>query len=105
MKWILFTALAAWFVFGSLKKTVANWLWENDAAPWESVDAFYYPNRSDLSKDLRRSGLKNVRECRDWVDSISRQFNDPGITHGDYECGVGYLDDYGPLRVYRTTVR
>jgi hypothetical protein len=105
MKWLFLLGLGFWALFGSPKKDVANWFWSDQAAPWETVDAFYYPNRSDLSRDQRASGLASVDACRTWVDHVSRAHNDVGITRGDYECGVGYLDDFAGMRVYRTTVR
>jgi hypothetical protein len=106
LKWTVWLAIAAWFLFGSPSKDVANWFWSEDAAPWESVDAFYYPDRNDLERDVRQFGLEDVGACRRWVYAQASAHEDPGITRGDYECGVGYLESLGyGLRVYRATVR
>jgi hypothetical protein len=101
MQWLFVLVLGLWVLFGSPKKDVANSLWSDQAAPWESVDAFYYPNRSDLSRHQRAAGLASVDACRAWVNDVSAAHNDIGVKRGDYECGVGYLG----MRVYRTTVR
>jgi hypothetical protein len=98
--------IVGWFAFGTPPGDVADWLWPDDAAPWETVDAFYYPNRSDLTRDVRKFDLDNVDGCRSWVNVQAHAHNDPWITQGDYECGVGYIESLGlGLRVYRTTVR
>ncbi len=57
MPWIVIAAIGLWFFFGTPAKTLANWFWTDSAAPWETVDAFYYPDRSDLTNNLyaRRS--------------------------------------------------
>lgn len=99
-------AIIGWFVVGTPTRDVADWLWADDAALWETVDAFYYPDRSDLTRDVRQFDLDNVDGCRSWVNSQAHAHNDAGMTRGDYECGVGYIESLGlGLRVYRTTVR
>ena len=105
MQWLLLLGLGGWAIFGSPTKDVANWFWSNEAAPWETVDAFYYPDRNDLSRDQRAYGLESVDACRAWVNGVAHSHNDIGIRRGSYECAVGYLEDFGDLRVYRTTVR
>ncbi|WP_141245827.1 hypothetical protein [Mesorhizobium sp. WSM3862] len=97
--------IGAWFLFGDPGKTVANWWWPNDAAPWETVDAFYYPNVGDLSIVQQKHGLKDVQACRDWVSAAAYIARDPMMTHSDYECGLGKPKDYqGMMNVYRATV-
>ena len=49
MGWLITIGIGLWFFLGEPAKDVANWFWENSAAPWEEVDAFYYPNRSNLT--------------------------------------------------------
>ena len=103
---LILIALAAWAYFGSPKRDVADWFWKDDAAPWETVDAFYYPDRQNLSVDVRRLGIATVSECRAWVAAQAASRNDPGIQRGSYECGVGFQYLFaGNLRVYRRTVR
>lgn len=105
MPLILLILVGAWFLFGSPSKTAANWFWPDREAPWETIDAFYYPNREDMSVFLRLSGLGNAQECRDWVFSMASIEEDPGMLRGDYECGVGFIEDFGGMSVYRLTVK
>jgi hypothetical protein len=105
VRWFFILALVAWFLFGDPPKSVANWFWPNSAAPWETVDAFYYPDRSDLGSFQSRRGLNTVQECRDWVYSVAESRGDDYLTRGDYECGVDLLEIYRGLSVYRLTVR
>ncbi|GEO13526.1 hypothetical protein MAE02_12220 [Microvirga aerophila] len=105
MRWILIVGLLLWAIFGSPKSDIASWIWGDEAAPWETVDAFYYPDRNDLTKDRRSSGLSSVDACRTWINGVSRSFNDVGVKRGDYECGVGHIRDFGSMKVYRVTVR
>ncbi len=91
----------------SPKETVANLFYANDAAPWETVDAFYYPDRADLTISQSRMGLVDIAGCRDVVRSMAALNNDPQLLRGDYECGVGRIDkpEYAGVNVYRLTIR
>lgn len=102
---IIVILLVVWAIFGTPLKDVANWFWPESAAPWESVDAYYYPDRYDLSKELSASDVGGLGDCRAWVDYQARLKDDPGILRGDYECGVGEVENLGDLRVYRITIR
>lgn len=105
MPLIILIALGLWFAFGEPFKTVANWFWASDAAPWESVDAFYYPDRNNLSVFNLISGFGSVDGCRTWIYTTAAANGDPGLVRGDYECGVQKLDTFMGLSVYRTTVK
>ena len=105
MGWVFVIGLIAWFFFGSPPKDVANFLWSDGAAPWENVDPIYYPNANDLTKDQSGPRVTTVAECRDWVYAEAARQNDPRLVRGDYECGVGFIESWGGLRVYRITVR
>ncbi len=83
----------------------ADWFWPENAAPWESVDAYYYPDRNNLSIDSRAYDLKTIDECRDWVSMTAEKYNDANLDRGDYECGVGFIESFGSGRVYRITTR
>jgi hypothetical protein len=85
------------------KTQVAGWFWPSSAAPWEQVDAFYYPDRNNLLSDERHLNVGSVEACRAWVSSRAAARGDPSIALGDYECGVGYLRNSGDMRVYRLT--
>lgn len=105
MPLIILAAIGLWFLFGQPAKTVANWLWGSDAAPWETVDAFYYPDANNLAIVNIVSDFDSVQACRDWVYSAAAANGDVGLERGDYECGVQKLDTYMGMLVYRTTVR
>lgn len=105
MRWIILFAIGAWLLLGNPSKNVANWFWPDSAAPWEKVDAFYYPNGSDLGVFLAQRDLNSVQECRDWVFSMAASRDDPILILGDYECGVEQIEGIGGLSVYRLTVR
>lgn len=105
MIWILLFLFASWFYFGDPPKDLANLFWENDAAPWETVDAYYYPNRNNLHHYEEMLGLPSVEHCREWVRAVAAINGDSALARGGYECAIEILDYYGGLPVYRTTVR
>ena len=106
MFWIVVVAAGLWFALGTPAKTAANWFWPDSAAPWESVDAFYYPDRSDLTESQAVRGLKDVDACRGAVNSMAYLANDPAISRGDYECGIGPTGQkLGSISVYRVTAK
>ena len=103
---LFFCALLAWATLGSPKQDAANIFWGDNPAPWEQVDAFFYPSRSNLLVDVRRLNLRSLDECRNWVREQARQNGDSSLSRGSYECGVGFLGTVaGSLRMYRRTVR
>jgi hypothetical protein len=104
MRALIIIGLILWFIFGDPGRTVAGWFWEYDAAPWERVDAFYYPDRSNLEKVQQHSNVGGVPECRAWVNKMAAAKGDPYMRRGDYECGVGEPKDMYGMKVYRTTV-
>ena len=79
--------------------------WHDTNAPWESVVAYYYPDRSDLSIHIHSGTLASAEACGHWVATAAALNNDPSLARGDYECGVGYQNSTEPLTVYRLTVR
>ena len=102
---LLVVALVGWFVFGDPPKTVANFWWPAVAAPWETVDAFYYPDRSNLYLVQQQAGLASVNACRDWANGAAYAHGDPGMARSDWECGLGKPRAWGDLKVYRATVK
>jgi hypothetical protein len=38
--------LIVWGALGNPTQTIAGWLWPHSPAPWEGVDAYYYPTRA-----------------------------------------------------------
>ena len=105
MPYVIAILIGLWFWLGDPPKTVANMFWENDAAPWETVDAYYYPNRNDLTVFRSAFGFNSVDDCRSWVRFAAASNNDVGLTRGDFECGVGRIDAFGGMTVYRITTR
>lgn len=97
--------LVLWFVFGDPKTTIANWFWPEAPAPWESVDGFYYPDSSNLLISESALGLANVEACRTWARASANRINDLAFDQSTYECGVGFKEFAGKLRIYRLTVR
>lgn len=106
MAYLLIIGVAVWFWLGDPPRTVAGWFWEHEAAPWERVDAFYYPSRLDMTKHQQVDDVGSVETCRDAVYAIAAGHGDPDIQRGDYECGVGprYYAPWG-MNIYRITVR
>jgi catabolite regulation protein CreA len=71
----------------------------------KQVDAFYYPDRLDLTVHVAKYDVGSVEECRDWVYSRAAERGDPDMERGDYECGVDPIRQVGDLTVYKETVR
>jgi hypothetical protein len=68
------------------------------------VDAFYYPDKSNLRVSLETHDVGGLAQCRTWANSAAAKQNDPRLERGDYHCGVGYLYAQGSLNS-RLTVR
>lgn len=100
-----FLLLLAGLCLFAFRGTIADWLWPNSAAPWEEVDAFYYPKKTNLPVDKRAYGLASVENCRQWVFQKAALNGDPRLEDGDYECGVGFMRNVGDLRMYRLTLQ
>jgi hypothetical protein len=105
MALVIIAGLALWFFVGEPRVTIANWIWPETPAPWEDVDAVYYPDRDNSLVDVSAPHVGTVEACRAWVYDRAAGNSDPALTRGDYECGVGSLRNMGSLRVYRLTVR
>ncbi len=89
MGWVFCGVVLLWLVFGNPGSSIAGWFWPETNAPWEQVNAFYYPDSGDLTQDKRQMDVGSVEACRDWVDEQARAVGDPDMLNGDYECGVG----------------
>lgn len=85
---------------------IANKLYKDKPAPWELVDAFYYPNKNNLARHVEYKGFNSLESCRWWARLQAQNYKDPTFTNSTYECGVGYIGDkYQGLNVYRLTVQ
>ena len=102
---VIIGGLAWWFVVGEPIVTIVNRFWPETPAPWEDVDAVYYPDRGNLLVEVSAPHVGTVEACRAWVYDRAAANSDPTLTRGDYECGIGFLRNMGSLRVYRLTVR
>lgn len=72
----------------------------------QQVDAFYYPDRQDLTVYELIVDVGSVEGCRDAVLSAAAKMGDPNLQRGDYECGVGPTgEEFGGMRVYEETVK
>ena len=71
------------------------------------VDAYYYPDRTDLSEYDVAYDVGSVEACREWVEDKAFENNDQRLERGDYECGIDpeKNSSFGGLTVYRETVR
>ena len=72
-----------WYWLSDPQKDLADWFFKEDAAHWETVNAFYYPDRNDLSIWRTGTELPNVQACRDWVCSMAVPYRGPGLMRGD----------------------
>jgi len=101
IKFVLITVVIHYLIFGSAKKDLGNMLWPEDAAPWETVDAYYYPDDSDPSRFETATGLENKEQCRDWAYAAAARNRDPDLAQGDYECGIGKVNEFESITIYR----
>jgi hypothetical protein len=69
------------------------------------VDAFYYPDRDDLTDVHAAYELADIKACQDWVFALANVSGDASLSRGDYECGIGLIDGTRGIRVYRNTIR
>lgn len=51
----------------------------------DSWRAIIYPNKNDLTKDIRLAEFKSLEECRSAASSYISANN---FTNADYECGL-----------------
>lgn len=103
IKWIVTAILVLWVLFGHPLSFIANTFWSESNAPWEKVDAFYYPDASDLSVWESQVDVGSIQECRDWVENSASKNGDEDLRQGDYECGVGCKSDNG-FNICRLTI-
>lgn len=93
-KTVVLAGVLIWLVVGEPIDDVADFLadllYSDRSAPWETVDAFYYPDKSDLAVDVRQYHLPTVDDCRKWARRQAAERGDFGMLAGDYECGVGF---------------
>jgi hypothetical protein len=72
----------------------------------EQVDAFYYPNKEDLTNHEFFPNVGSLENCREVVRQAAAKRNDPNFEIGDYECGVGPNGDkLGEIKIYRETTK
>jgi hypothetical protein len=75
------------------------------AACSEKVDAYFYPDRSDLTRSESFLDVGSVEACRDWAYYRAAQIGDPAMRRSTYECGIGPRQRGGSFTVYRETVQ
>jgi hypothetical protein len=97
---------AGWLIVGHPMNDLADLFWPERPAPWEAVDAFYYPDRHNLSVHRSANKVDGIAGCRSWVIAAAAANADPRMSRGDFECAIGKLQSLGDgLTVYRLTVR
>ena len=71
-----------------------------------AVDAFYYPDRNDLTKVVVIPNVGSVEKCREVIRQKAVEYGDAGLNHGDYECAIGPTGKFvGTAQVYKRTVQ
>lgn len=82
-------------------------LWGDNPAPWERVDAFYYPDVRDLTVHKEFRDVGDLEACRDWAFGLADMHGDLDMRRSTYECGIGprKRSDFGGITVYRRTVQ
>lgn len=75
------------------------------AACSEQVDAYFYPDRSDLTRSESFLDVGSVEACRDWAHSKAAQIGDPNMQRSTYECGLGPQRRDVGFTVYRETAQ
>jgi hypothetical protein len=103
IKWVAGIVFLLWVLFGHPLDFVAGIFWSKSNAPWEKVDAFYYPDANNLSEWEGQMDVGSVQACRDWVEDSAAAKGDPNLNRGDYECGVGCRSKNG-FNICRLTV-
>ena len=101
---VVLIGVILWAIFGSPAQTAADIIWGDEPAPWEEVDAYYYPDRSNLNRYEQQNDVGSLDHCRAWVQRQASLRDDLRVRKGDYECAVG-KHDYLGLSVYRTKAR
>lgn len=105
MPWIILViGMLVWFVVGDPPRTVADWFWEYSPAPWERVDALYFPNRNTLTVYEMETDVGSIDNCRAWAKIVADIKGDPNFLRSSYECGIGKPDIEASLPVYRAIV-
>lgn len=105
MPFLIVLALALWALIGSPSRDIANLFWSSSAAPWERIDGYYYPSRTNLSRHEVVRGFASVEDCRAWARMMARRNDDSSFSRSDYECGIGEISEMGGMQIYRITVR
>ena len=92
---IAFVLAVGWLVVGRPMNDPASLFWPTRPAPWENVDAFYYPDKQNLSVHRSANKVDGIAGCRSWVNAAAAANSDPRMSRGDYECAVGKLQSLG----------
>lgn len=102
LKWIVGMILIFW-ILSAIPLFLTSVFWSESNAPWESVDAFYYPDANNLAEWESEMNVGSVQACRDWVEDSAAAKGDSNLERGDYECGVNCRSRDG-FNVCRLTV-
>ncbi len=99
-------ALILWAIFGSPMHDLAEWFYKYKPAPWEKVDAIYYPDNDNRAKHSIAAGLSSLDECRTWANSQASADNDPYFIRSSYLCWIGKTnEEFAGMQVYRTNAK
>lgn len=71
----------------------------------QQVDAYFYPDRTNLTESESYLDIGSVEACRDWAYFKAAQIGDPNMQRSTYECGLGPREHGAGFTVYRETVQ
>ncbi len=101
---IAFIIIVACIILSNPSRTIANWFWPESPAPWEDINAIYYPDINNLTNDVRNLDIGSIEACRNWAEERAIENEDPNMLRSDYECGVSCKPMSGGIYRCRITV-
>ena len=77
-----------WWMFGDPRQVLAHHAFPDRPAPWEAVNAVYFPDREDRATKLVRPRFVSMQECRNWIYREATRAGDPRLRRGDWACEI-----------------
>ena len=96
--------LFAWFALSNPKQDIADVIWPKSPAPWEQVDAYYYPYRDQTQQSHSAFHFQSVKDCRDWIEGKALEYGDTNPGEGAWRCAIGEYDKMSEQQTYRLTL-
>jgi len=105
MRVVLMIAAAFTLTGCNPKNEVASLFWPESPAPWETVDAYYYPDADRMWELERLEGFATVSACKVWAWDQAMVRGDTMMKRGAYECGFGAYGYLGLKPIYRVVTQ